>query len=240
MYYSYHPQPLYTVQRYQNSYHLLPNTPTHTYSHVFIWLHGLAESPDFYLNFFLYYHSFIPYPQTTKIIIPCAPLRRITADFGQPSFSWFDLYDYDQNSGNALNFNHVLESAYWICDIINQEAIFLKGNYKNIFLGGFSQGAIMSLFIGYSFFKLLGGIICCSGVLIPQTKIFNNENINLPVFISHGILDDVIFIQRNIYSLMNFNKLPGVEVHYYPKLGHEIDWNVIRDIYNFLRNNMKF
>ena len=87
--------------------------------------------------------------------------------------SWFDvrsLFAINENNVNLINFEDVNKSTKRIGEIIEKEAQYLKG-YNNIFLGGFSQGACMSIHIGLSYEKTLGGIICVSGALFPNTLI---------------------------------------------------------------------
>ena len=55
--------------------------------------------------------------------------------------------------------------------LIKQEAKQLNGKYQNIFIGGHSQGACLSLYTVYSIKELLGGVISCSGVLFPEVEI---------------------------------------------------------------------
>ena len=64
----------------------------------------------------------------------------------------------------------MLESAQYINNLIEEEIRTGIPSHR-IFLGGFSQGATMSLFVGLTTSKLLGGIICLSGRLILRDRI---------------------------------------------------------------------
>ena len=140
-------------------------------------------------------------------------------------------------SMNSINFEDVKKSANKIIKIIEDEAKYL-GGYENIFLGGFSQGACMSLFIGCSYKQKLGGVISCSGALFPDTVI-NNKNNKLKIFISHGDFDDQIKKEINVLSLKRINNFSELEIHYYPSSGHYIDQNALLDLNKFFYNYMK-
>ena len=138
---------------------------------------------------------------------------------------------------SSINFDDVKKSANRIINIIEEEAKYL-GGYDNIFLGGFSQGACMSLYVGCSYNHLLGGIICCSGALFPDTVI-NEDNNKLKIFISHGDLDDQITKDINVLSLKKINHFSNMEIHYYPKYGHCIEQKTLEELSIFFYNYMK-
>jgi hypothetical protein len=129
------------------------------------------------------------------------------------------------------------KSTKRIGEIIEKEAQYLKG-YDNIFLGGFSQGACMSIHIGLSYEKTMGGIICVSGALFPNTLI-NKKNEKVPIFISHGDLDDQITKDIQQLSIKKIKHFPNLEEHYYPSIGHYIEDNTLADLTKFFHKYMK-
>ena len=154
--------------------------------------------------------------------------------------SWFDvrsLFAINENNVNLINFDDVNKSTKRIGEIIEKEAQYLKG-YDNIFLGGFSQGACMSIHIGLSYEKTLGGIICVSGALFPNTLI-NKKNEKVPIFISHGDLDDQITKDIQQLSIKKIKHFPNLEEHYYPSIGHYIEDNTLADLTKFFHKYMK-
>ena len=233
---------LYNTKKVNNDLFLLPKNPTQKYSTLLIWLTGLEEPPEEFQNMFNYNPSLLPHPERNKIIILCGEKKKVTAfkddPFGSDEcFSWFDVYKFDDISMSSINFEDVKISAQRIIKIIEEEAKYL-GGYENIFLGGFSQGACMSLYIGCSFNHLLGGVICCSGALFPDT-IINNNNNKLKIFISHGDMDDQITKDINILSLKQINNFSELEIHYYPSVGHYIEQYTLYDLGQFLYKYMK-
>ena len=161
-------------------------------------------------------------------------------DGDKDCYSWFDVCTYfniTESNVDSINFEDVINSTKIISEVIEKEAKYLKG-YNNIFLGGFSQGACMSLHIGLSYDKLLGGVIACSGALFPKTVI-NKNNENLRIFVSHGDLDDWITKDINELSLKRITHFPNLELHYYPSSGHFIEQNTLIDLQKFFNNYMK-
>ena len=214
---------LYTIKKKNQELILLPKNENQKYTTVLIWLTGLEEAPEDFQDMFNYSPPLLPHPERNKIIILCGEKKKITAfkdddAYGDECFSWFDVYDFDDISMSSINFEDVKKSANRIITYIEEEAKYL-GGYENIFLGGFSQGACMSLYIGCSFNHILGGVISCSGALFPDT-IINNHNNKLKIFISHGDLDDQITKEINVLSLKKINNFTELEIHYYPSVGH--------------------
>jgi len=233
---------LYITKKINEGLILLPKNNNQKYTTVLIWLTGLEEPPEDFESMFNYNPSLLPHPERNKIIILCGEKKKITGFkgdiiYGDECYSWFDVYKFDDISMNSINFEDVKKSANRIIKIIEEEAKYL-GGYENIFLGGFSQGACMSLYIGCSFNHILGGVISCSGALFPDT-IINNHNNKLKIFISHGDLDDQITKEINVLSLKKINNFTELEIHYYPSVGHYIEANALYDLSKFFYKNMK-
>ena len=233
---------LYITSKNNQDLILLPKNNNQKYTTVLIWLTGLEEPPEDFQEMFNFSPSLLPHPERNKIIILCGEKKKVTAfqgdiKYGDEAFSWFDVYNFDDISMNSINFEDVKKSEKRIITIIEKEAKYL-GGYNKIFLGGFSQGACMSLYIGCSYNHLLGGIISCSGALFPDTVI-NHKNNKLKIFISHGELDEQIEKKINVLSLKKINNFSGIEKHYYPSVGHYIEENALMDLRKFFYKYMK-
>ena len=238
---------LYEVTKENTDVILLPknkNNPEKKYTTVLIWLAGLDESSDDFIDMFIHNPPLLPHPERNKIIILCGEKMKVTAYKLDPSGdecnSWFDmtsLYNITETNVESINLEDLNKSTKRISEYIEKEAKYLNG-YDNIFLGGFSQGAIMSLHVGLSYDKLLGGIICCSGALFPKTEI-NKNNENVRIFVSHGDLDNFIEISMNKLSIKRIKHFPNLELHYYPSINHCIEQNALMDLANFFYKYMK-
>jgi phospholipase/carboxylesterase len=76
--------------------------------------------------------------------------------------SWFTITKFPIDSEKCYNFEEAQNSAKIIEKVIEEEVKLIGGNYKNIFIGGFSQGACLSLYTGLTYKHLLGGDIVVS------------------------------------------------------------------------------
>lgn len=203
--------------------HLTPKTGK--YSHIIIWLHGLGDCPESYVDFFTEELS-LPKNISTKIILLRAP--------SNPFPSWFDITSFPIEDEKCFDFNSAKNAAKKIESIINEEVKAIDGKYQNVFVGGFSQGACLSLYLGLSLPHLIGGVICCSGVLFPQTKILES-NKNLKVFVGHGEKDMMISFAAHKLSMEMVKNFNGIEKHYYKNMEHSICQQELVDITNFLQ-----
>ena len=209
--------------------------PTEEYTHCIIWLHGLDNSPE---NFQKLFGEEIPFikQNNTKIILMRAPYQNVTY-WGNNMTSWFDLFTFPIDDPDCYNFTDVNNSRRMLAKVIRQEAKLLKGQYQNIFVGGHSQGACISLYTAYNFKELLGGVLVCSGILLNETEIVGDKN-KLKVFLAHGYKDQaipMIFHNETVKRIENFE---GVKKFYYEGHGHSIaDFEKV-DMGGFLNDSM--
>ena len=193
--------------------------PISEYTHCIIWLHGMDNSPE---NFQDMFKVEVPFSKkdNTKIILMRAPYEIMS--YNERNFtSWFDIFWFPINSSQSYNFTEATNSKRMLEKIINQEAKNLNGNYKNIFIGGHSQGACISLYTAYNFKELLGGVLVCSGVLFPQAEIIGNKN-KLKVFLAHGENDKAIPLSFHNETVKRIENFEGVKKYYYKNHGHNI------------------
>lgn len=124
--------------------------------------------------------------------------------------------------------------------IILQFVTEIKEAYQleQVYLGGFSQGAIMSYTIGLTHPTDITGVISLSGRVLeeiqPLTTTTSDALKGLKVYIAHGIQDGTLPVQyaRTAKALME--KL-GVQLKYREhNMGHQITQAVIDDINEWL------
>lgn len=179
----------YNVKEDGEDYYLTPKT---SHTETLIWLHGLGDTAQ---GFFPIFSSNLnPCFPTTKIVLLTAPIRPVTINMGMSFHSWYDIRDLRFDPSNfekAVSLTEVNDSIERVNKVIEKEAEILKGDYKKIAVGGFSQGCSISLSCGLQFNKSLGAIIGLSGVLFPNVVI-NKENEKTPILLSHGKLDPLI------------------------------------------------
>eukprot|EP00002_Diphylleia_rotans_P009269 TRINITY_DN1935_c0_g1_i5.p1 TRINITY_DN1935_c0_g1~~TRINITY_DN1935_c0_g1_i5.p1 ORF type:complete len:230 (-),score=49.42 TRINITY_DN1935_c0_g1_i5:150-839(-) len=169
-------------------------SPRAAHAGTLIWLHGLGDS----------YHGFSGSmgslaPPSVKCVLPNAPMRPITLNGGFVMRGWFDMSGMgsDIHDGEDMEIG-IDDSVAKIHDIIERESKIVPVN--KIFIGGFSQGAVMAIRAGLTFKEEIGGIIACSGY-VPQKDTLLTQlpkrdqkpyNKNTPIIAYHGGSDQVI------------------------------------------------
>jgi phospholipase/carboxylesterase len=125
---------------------------------------------------------------------PNAPIRPTTISEGVPMSAWFDLDTLPVTRMTPEDVPGILASAAVIQGLIAEE--IKKGTpSERIFLGGFSQGAALSLVAGLRNPTKLGGIIAFSGWL-PSASLAapgaSSINANTPILMVHGQYDSKV------------------------------------------------
>jgi predicted esterase len=99
-------------------------------------------------------------------------------------WKWYDI-DGDQEIG-LRNSRQMIEESVRII----QEELSISKQW--IFLSGFSQGGVVSLYTGLRSKEPYGGLVCLSGYLFGNVSDFTDESKNTPIFMAHGQFDDLI------------------------------------------------
>ena len=209
--------------------------PVSDYTHCIIWLHGLDAMADKFYNLFT---KEVPFAKrnNTKIILMQAPYQILSYDKHNGT-SWFDLFSFPIDDDNCYNFTDATRSKKMVEKIIHEEAKKLNGKYQNIFIGGHSQGACISLYTAYNFKELLGGVLVCSGVLFKQVNIEGDKN-KLNVFLAHGSGDKAIPFAYHNETVERIKNFEGVKTYYYEGAGHDIYPYEKNDMGKFLNETM--
>ncbi|MFI5304503.1 MAG: alpha/beta hydrolase [Nitrospiria bacterium] len=160
-------------------------------------------------------------PQT-KYVFPNGPYN---VEYTYEGRAWYSL---PKENGKGISF-----SRGGILEIL-QEIEFSGVPSNQIIIGGFSQGAVMSLEAGLRYPNRLCGIIALSGYLHAPERISSEKsqaNQGIPILICHGVDDDVLPIEgsREAARWLEKEGYP-VDYHEYP-IGHQViseELNVIR------------
>ena len=176
-----------------------------------IWLHGLgADAHDF--------EPVVPalglgkdFP--IRFVFPNAPVRPVTINAGVAMRAWFDVVALDRSAPEDET--GVRESVAAVEQLIKRENG--RGiDSGHIVLAGFSQGGAIALFTALRYKHSLAGVIALSTYL-PLPEIVEREtnaaNANLPIFLAHGLFDEIVDIEL---ARSSRNKLQD--------LGFQVDW----------------
>ncbi|NDK55565.1 alpha/beta hydrolase [Pontibacter fetidus] len=149
-------------------------------------------------------------------------------------YAW---YEVDFATGKPLiNAAQEAQIRNTIADFIAQ----VKTTYKvdDVYLGGFSQGAIMSYTIGLLLPAAVAGILAFSGRILSEIRPLvkpGEELQQLNVFISHGTQDATLPVQYAREAKTYLQEL-GVEptYHEYPA-GHQLNNQMLTDMVTWLQ-----
>jgi len=195
-----------------------------------VWLHGLGADEN----------DFVPFIKSleldnTEFILPNAPLRPITMNQGLSMRGWYDI----KGTHKSLNFSYqdqsgLIKSKDLIEAIIKKRCSQTRGIPK-VFIGGFSQGAALSLFTGLSSEQAISGIISLSGYLPKNINQLGPKE--TPIIAIHGEGDDIIGIDIAKKSYKEIQESKDFFFKSY-NMAHEVIYEEIADVKNFLIKNM--
>lgn len=171
-------------------------------------------------------------PDNFLVISARAPIR-----LGENSFAW---YQVDFSTGKPVfNVEQQENSRAILIKFIDQ----IKKQYAlngKVYLGGFSQGAIMSYSVGLTRPDLVNGIAVMSGRLLEEIKPLvaaNNKLQALRIFISHGTKDPVLDIQyarSSVAYLKTLNINPTYKEY---SAAHTINNDMFIDLVKWLKHD---
>lgn len=153
-----------------------------------IWLHGLGDSGEGFAP--IVPEINLPSELGVKFIFPHAPVQPVTINGGMAMRSWYDIKSLDLDK--RADEQGVQQSAATVKQIIDAE-IANGIEPSNIILAGFSQGGVVSLYLGPRLPYQLAGIMALSTYMCEPAKLtLEKQQANLNVFMAHGSFDDVV------------------------------------------------
>ncbi|MCC7546509.1 MAG: alpha/beta hydrolase [Burkholderiales bacterium] len=196
-------------------------------SHAVIWLHGLgADGNDFVP---LIEELDLP-PTPLRFVFPNAPMQPVTINHGYVMRAWYDIAGSE--SGRREDESGVRASQAALEALIAREDA--RGIApERVVLAGFSQGGAIALQTGLRHARRLAGIMGLS-TYVPLAHTLQTErhpaNLATPIFLAHGVEDDVISLHaaRRSRDLLEGLGYP-VQWHEYP-MPHSVCVQEIGDI----------
>lgn len=206
-----------------------------------IMLHGLGADPSDFDHFREELIACGAPLEQTRFVLPSAPVRPISMNNGYPMKGWFDLFsleNLDREDEDGLN-----ETLRIIERLIAQEVT--KGIARDkIFLGGFSQGACMTLYAALKLSAPIGGFFALSGYL-PLIGSYRVDEtypaLATPIFIGYGEADTVVAPAYTQVSAKALEKLGARDlvVRGYPHVEHNICLTEAQDLADFFENALR-
>ncbi|KZS97848.1 Phospholipase/carboxylesterase [Sistotremastrum niveocremeum HHB9708] len=172
------------------SLRFLSIAPIAQHTATVIFLHGLGDTGE---GWKFMADMFAPKLPHVKWILPHAFNQPVTINFGMECPSWYDIQSLDKIDGPEDE-KGMLVSSRQINQLITAE---VDAGIKSdrIVLGGFSQGAAMSLLTGLTTERRLAGLVALSGYAPLRNKLksmLSDHAKKLPIFMGHGTADPVV------------------------------------------------
>ena len=196
-----------------------------------IFLHGLGDTNE---GWHATWREEVKIPGL-RVLFPQAPRRPVTLNFGMRMPAWYDIYSLDETDKREDE-TGMLASARHLHDLIEKETL----PKERIFVGGFSQGAVIAILAGLSYVHKLGGIISLSGYLPLRNSLASHIKNRPPIWMAHGTADPVIQPRWSHHSRDKLKEL-GVEVQWmeYPGMAHGCCPKELRDLKTWLEHKLK-
>jgi len=191
-----------------------------------VLLHGLGADGNDLIGLAPYWAKLLP---EAEFVSPHAPYPCDMAPFGR---QWFSLQDRDPVAILA----GVRAAAPMLEAFIDQSLAALGLADGALALVGFSQGTIMSLYVGLRRARPCAGILGYSGALVGAETLAQEIRARPPVLLIHGDADEVVPPQALPRAAAALEAAGvAVEAVTCPGLGHGIDETGLRRGGEFLR-----
>ena len=161
------------------------------------------------------------------IVVPNAP----TIDEKR---SWYPLPEINKDGAIKEDYEGLMNSKDMIYDFFSILDLDLS---KKLIIGGFSQGAALSLSLMFDDKLRINGCIALSGYMPCEEQFTNNIDSNSKIFISHGY-DDRAISFKSYEKTLNFlnNKSKNITA-FSGDFGHTIPKTVLDNLIKWLREN---
>ncbi len=191
---------------------------------LLLLLHGVGSNED---DLF----GLAPYLDERFLIISV----RAPNTLGPGSYAWFDV-DFTPQ-GPVIDPAQAEASREALIDFIGEAITAYSVDPNQVYMMGFSQGAIMSASVALTRPDLVAGVALMSGRILPeiQSLMAAPEKLEgLPILVVHGIADTVLPINHGRASRQLLASLPvELTYHEYP-MGHEVSQESLADVSSWL------
>jgi lysophospholipase II len=159
-----------------------------SHSATVIFCHGLGDTSDGWFDVAQRWSSRFPH---VKFVLPTAPVQPVTWNGGMKMTSWYDIIHLGDKTAPGIQ-----NSAEIIKELIQTEQEKHQIPMNRIVLGGFSQGAALSIWTGLQSEHQFAGVIAMSGYLAGSEHFKISETGKYtPIFQCHGDSDPLVTLQ---------------------------------------------
>ena len=206
-------------------------------THAIIWLHGLGANAHDFVDIIPLLN--LPPSKAVKFIFPNAPQIAVTVNAGYVMPAWYDILEMNA-LGRRVDHAGIVTSVAQIAALVNQQNV-LGIPSNRIFLAGFSQGGAIAYQTALTYSERLAGVIALSTYvpdLAQLEQAFQPVQMQLPLFVAHGLYDDVVIptLGKQAYNLVTRLGC-NAEWHEYP-MAHNVCAEQIADIGQWLTEQL--
>lgn len=207
------------------------NSETKTPKYLVIFLHGYGANGENLLDLSHEFRRVLP---NAHYISPNA-IEPWEGGFPD-AYQWFSLSSGLHKSSLAAMADSIKKSNQILENFIDAQLTRFNLTAQNLFIVGFSQGAMMAMYQGLIKPKKVAGIIAFSGKLILPEMLAQQTNSKPEICLIHGEADSVVpfenFLEaKKMLAAQNF----GHEAHSFANLDHTIDIHGIRAAQAFVK-----
>src|SRR3989338_5503192 len=150
-------------------------------------------------------------------------------------YQWFSLANWGTERDPSKVAHDIKKANENLRNFINQQLKRFNLDYKNLFLAGFSQGAMMAMYQGLTMPTKPAGIISFSGKLILHEFIGEKTIIKPEICLMHGKQDSVLPFSNFIEAekILKTQNIP-FESHAFENLDHTIDIHGVKTSMKFI------
>jgi phospholipase/carboxylesterase len=193
-----------------------------------IFLHGLGADGGDFLP--IVRELALPGADSIRFLFPHAPVRPVTINRGYRMRAWFDILGFEPT--DPVDAEGIAASVARVRALV--EAEIVRGvPAGRIVLAGFSQGGVVALGTGLGGGLAIGGIIALSTWLpqAVQPECLAPSVRQVPVFVGHGVADDVVPLASAHRALARLEALGmrNVRLREYP-MAHGVGADEVADL----------
>jgi len=179
-----------------------------------VMLHGVGANGNDLIGLAPFYQKVLP---DALFVSPDAPYPYDMAPMGR---QWFSIQDFSPEA----QLKGAQQAAPAVNGFIDNVLAAHGLDESNLILIGFSQGTVMSLYVGLRRQRPVTAIIGYSGMLLGAELLADEIRSRPPVLLVHGEADEVIPIPLLEVAKKGLEAVGvSVESHIRPGLGHGID-----------------
>jgi phospholipase/carboxylesterase len=145
-------------------------------------------------------------------------------------YAWFQI-DFTP-SGTRMHADQAEQSRLILLEFLDYLLETYQPDARRVYLAGFSQGAMMSLHVALTHPEKIAGVLAMSGRVLADLlpNLAAPEALHeMPIFVAHGIYDDVLPIENGRATKELLAQLPVVLTYHEYPMAHEISAQSLAD-----------